>query len=327
VDFSKAFDLIDHNILLQKFKDYSFPAHLTVWSLEFLKDRQQFVKIGNDHSKCRVSNAGTPQGTISGPNDFKLLINDLSFELDYAKYVDDTTVLSVSSNPADNSLQLAANHLVDWTTHNHMIVNECKTKEMLIHFGSVDNNLVPSISINAIPIERVTTFKLLGVMISADLSWEAHVNYMLSKVAKRMYCIHYLVRAGVLAADIVLVYKSIIRSVLEYACPVWHPGLSAKQSEYIEKIQKRCLRVIYPSLSYTEALSLSGLDKLGTRRERLTKELLDEIKCESHILNSLSPKRNPKSLRTRNPYPYIIPITKQTRFGRAFVPYCISKRY
>jgi len=88
-----------------------------------------------------VSNAGTPQGTISGPNDFKLLINDLSFELDYAKYVDDTTVLSVSSNPADNSLQLAANHLVDWTTHNYMIVNECKTKEMLIHFGSVDNNL------------------------------------------------------------------------------------------------------------------------------------------------------------------------------------------
>jgi len=99
-------------------------------------------------------------------------------------------------------------------------------------------------------------------MISSDLSWEAHVNYMLGKVAKRMYCIHYLVRAGVLATDIVLVYKSIIRSVLEYACPVWHPGLSAKQSKDIEKIQKRCLRLIYPSLSYTEALSLSGLDKL-----------------------------------------------------------------
>jgi len=51
--------------------------------------------------------------------------------------------------------------------------------------------------INAIPIERVTNFKLLGVMISSDLSWEAHVHYMLGKVAKRMFCIHYLVRAGV----------------------------------------------------------------------------------------------------------------------------------
>ena len=170
VDFSKAFDLIDHNILLQKFTDYDFPPHLTVWSLAFLQNRQQFVKIGNHQSELQVTNAGTPQGTISGPNDFKLLINDLSFDLDYAKYVDDTTVLSVSSNPTDNSLQLAANHLVNWTAHNHMIVNGSKTKEMLIHFGSLDNNLIPPITINSASTERVVTFKLLGV-ISSDLSW------------------------------------------------------------------------------------------------------------------------------------------------------------
>ena len=277
-------------------------------------------------SALRVANAGIPQGTISGPNDFKLLINDLKFDLDYAKYVDDTTVLSVSLNPNDNSLQLAADHLVNWTSHNHMVVNESKTKEMLIYFGSSDKDLVPPILVNDLAIGRVTTFKLLGVIISSDLSWEEHVHYILGKAAKRMYCINYLVRAGISDKDIIIVYTSIIRSILEYACPVWHPGLTAKQTKDIERVQKRCLKLIYPTLSYSEALLLSGLEELGIRRERITKELFDEIKHENHVLHSLLPKRNPESLRTRNPYPYII-ATKHTRFGRAFIPYYISKRY
>ena len=73
------------------------PEHVTVWSLDFLNDRKQFVKIGESVSSTTVFRAGTPQlGTVSGPNDFKLVINDLSFNTAYAKYVDDTTVLSVS---------------------------------------------------------------------------------------------------------------------------------------------------------------------------------------------------------------------------------------
>ena len=77
-------------------------------------------------------------------------------------------------------------------------------------------------------IDRVTTFKLLGVVISADLTWDSHVTYILQKVSKRMYCVMYLLRAGVPISDIVCVYCSVIRSILEYACPVWHPGLTKK---------------------------------------------------------------------------------------------------
>jgi hypothetical protein len=62
-----------------------------------------------------TTHAGTPQGTLAGPNDFKLLINDLTFDKEYIKYVDDTTVLSVSTNPQNSSLQVSADHLVEWT--------------------------------------------------------------------------------------------------------------------------------------------------------------------------------------------------------------------
>ena len=105
VDFAKAFDLIDHNVLLRKFIDCNFPLHVTVWSMSFLEEREQFVRIGNRFSSVTKLNSGSPQGTLSGPNDFKLLINDLVFRLPYIKYVDDTSVASISVDPLDTSLQ------------------------------------------------------------------------------------------------------------------------------------------------------------------------------------------------------------------------------
>ena len=114
INFSKAFDLVDSNVLLDKFVKFNFPSHISTWFLSFLHIRQQFVKIGNRTSSVAITHAGTPQGTISGPNDFKLLINDINFDLPYIKYVDDTSILSVSDDPLDDSLQLAADSLLVW---------------------------------------------------------------------------------------------------------------------------------------------------------------------------------------------------------------------
>ena len=120
VDFAKAFDLVDHNVLMQKMIDYDFPPQVTSWSLSFLQDREQFVKINNCLSSVTRINSGCPQGTLSGPNNFKLLINDLRFRLSYIKYVDDTSVVSVSNDPSDNSFQIALNDLTDWCTANFL---------------------------------------------------------------------------------------------------------------------------------------------------------------------------------------------------------------
>jgi len=109
-------------------------------------------------------------------------------------------------------------------------------------------NDIPLLCINGHNIERVNELKLLGVIITADLSWDSHVAYMLQKVAKQIYCIIYLVRAGLPTSDILCVYCSIIRSVHECACRVWHPGLTKKLSKDTELVQKRCLKLLYPSI-------------------------------------------------------------------------------
>jgi len=94
------------------------------------------LPLGNSVSNTTVVGADTPQGTVSGPNDFKLVINDLTFNTCYAKYVDDTTVLSVSK---DVTLQTAADHLVHWAQNNGMMINTNKTKELIICFNKKVN--------------------------------------------------------------------------------------------------------------------------------------------------------------------------------------------
>ena len=221
IDFSKAFDLIDHNILFRKFTELNFPPHITVWFLSFLRDRSQFVSVGSTSSECKTINAGAPQGTLSGPNDFKLLINDLLFKNEFIKYVDDTTVASVSCDPLDDSIQRAADDLLRWCRENSMKINPNKTKEMLLYFGKkFPHSAVPLTKIDGSVIERTDKFKLLGIVFNSSLTWSDHCDYILSKVSKRIYFISQLVKSGVSNQDVVAIYCSIIRSVLEYCCPI-----------------------------------------------------------------------------------------------------------
>ena len=328
VDFAKAFDLVNHNVLLRKFQAYNFPPHITAWSMSFLHERKQFVEVRNIKSSCSVLRAGAPQGTLSGPNLFKLLINDLTFDIDYAKYVDDTTVVSISADPIDQSLQFAADRLAFWCDENSMRINTKKTKEAIRNFSkSVDRKKVPPLTNNGALIERVSSFKLLGIIFSSDLSWGQHVSYILNKVAKRYYIIFQLARIGITPSDIILIYCAIMRSVLEYACAVWHCGLTANQSDDLERVQRRVLRIIYPNLSYHDALFVSGLERLCVRRERITRVLFEDIQNPRHVLHTLLTFKLNHNFNTRDNYLLVSPPARTMRYSNSFIPYCIRKQY
>ena len=95
---------------------------------------------------------------------------------------------------------------------------------------------------------------LLGVIISNDLKWNAHVEYVIAKAAKRLYALRLLKRAGVMPEDMLNAYTYNIRSVLEYAAQAWQDYIPAYLSDAIESIQKRALRIIFLNLSYQQAL-------------------------------------------------------------------------
>jgi len=115
--------------------------------------------------------------------------------------------------------------------------------------------------------------------VTETLKWDVHISAMLSKASKRIHFLKQLQRVGVSTADLVTNYSSVICSVMEYACPVWHSSLTSRQSQEIERLQRRALRCILGDVNYEEACSTLGLITLADCREQLTKHFL----ISSHI--------------------------------------------
>ena len=141
LDFSKAFDRVEHNILMRKLADLGLPHFIIQWLTAFLRDRKQRVKIGSVESDRISINAGVPQGTLLGPVSFLFYINDLHTSCNVVKYVDDSTIWETCSVTGANSiLQDAATEAAVWSK-NKMALNGDKTKEMRISFSRAPPSL------------------------------------------------------------------------------------------------------------------------------------------------------------------------------------------
>ncbi len=126
-------------------------------------------------------------------------------------------------------MQEATNQTVSWSKDNNLGINETKTKNMLISFGK--DLHIPLLDMNGTQIERVYHSKLLGVIISDDLKWGAHILYINSRAGKRIYYLRELKRSGVLQSDLVCIYLTLVNPAVEYAYQVWSTGLTKEQSQ------------------------------------------------------------------------------------------------
>jgi len=130
-----------------------------------------------------------PQGSRLGPLSFIVMIDDLRANCEIHKFVDDTTLSELiiqSGSPYTMTDYLSS--LLIWTADNDMQLNTSKTKKMIL--GLIDPRSIPSLSTPTGPIQRVTTFKLLGLHLDASLSWTTHINTIVSKASKRLYCLN-----------------------------------------------------------------------------------------------------------------------------------------
>ena len=329
VDFTKAFERIDHTILIRKLIIMEVPIWLCKWTANFLSCRSQRVKYKGVYSTSKVIGTGVPQGTKFGPVGFIVLINDMMADL---KYVDDSSLYEVLNHPSESTLNIRAHRLASWASMHKMKLNAEKTSEMRISFKKTVLNWEP-IAFGKEEIKPVQTAKLLGFIINNKLNWADHIEQLQKKANKRIYFVRAMLRAGFSQADIVLFYCASIRSVLEYGAPVWHFSITEEQSKSIESIQKRVIKLIENiahrdhNYNYVDLLSKHNLLSLKDRRINQCKNTFQMVhKDTQHPLHELLPKRSGKThgmcLRSdTNPNGCDLSRRCKTeRYKRSFVP-------
>ena len=248
IDLRKAFDIIDHRILLARLTKYGFGEIEANWICSYLTGRQQYVVLNGVLSQLLPINYGVPQGSVLGPSLFCLLFNpivDSFISSSPSLYADDVEThcshsnLDVAQTQMNNDLK----RVDQWLADNRMIPNVKKTKTMVI--GSrqalkkahkieiyLDNKIL----------DVVTTFDYLGVRINNILSWEHHIG----RICQRLYPKFGLLNriSSFLPSTILLrIYKQTILPILDYGSTVWHE-CGTIQTRRVEKLQNRALRII-----------------------------------------------------------------------------------
>ena len=160
--------------------------------------------------------------------------------------------------------------------------------------------------------------------ISNDLTWKHHVKNICKKASQRLFLLCLLKRAGVTPKDLIQVFKTLIRPLVEYACELWHCGLTMEQSGQIESIQKRALRITFPDVAYLEALQTAGLETLENRRGKLSQNLFMNLLDHKHKLHHLLPKQRTVNYNLRICKKYPVPKIHCKRTLRSPIVYGLS---
>ena len=181
----------------------------------------------------------------------------------------------------------------------------------------------PMLSINNLPLEAVSSYKVLGLTLCDTLKWNDNTNEIVSKASKRLHILRVLKRAGVPPVDLVTIYSALVRSVLEYSSVFWATCLPRFLIDQLEAIQKRALRIVYPDLHYQQALAQANITSLEDRRAHLCLKVWHNIKNnpDGQLHRLLPPVRSEcHSYHLRNSSSSSRFQYRTKRFGSSFFP-------
>ena len=326
VDFQKAFDLVDHTTLIRSLLvNFKLDPLLVNIVISFLSNRSQVVKYKNIFSNPLPIYCGIPQGTLLGPLLFLVMINDIGKDFPQRwKYVDDLSILEVCHRNIKSDPLEILSHISDEAKNLNMKVNSTKSNIMTINFLKS----IPAFLDPIPPDISVSSFKLLGVTISSNLKWDIHVKDIVRRANASMSLLKLLNKFNIPPSHSLGIYTSFVRPHLEYACPVWHPGISRDESDKIESIQKRALRIIFKEtlVPYSLLLKKAKLETLEHRRGtlclRFAKNAIINPRTENIFPKRHSPSRHRLPRTVSEPVPILSPIRCLTsRYEKTFVPF------
>lgn len=379
VDFSKAFNRIDHNILITILSDLNVPTCALKLVMSYLSDRKMCVRYNGATSRDEEIPGGGPQGGLLTVIFFNLQVNLAGAKCSIRpslpplvqgpepnpqhegplppchkagatlkkKYVDDLSLLEAIDlrdklvrvptmigppniheqsgyhlPPQHSVLQHQLQDLLNFTEENKMKINVKKTKILPFNL-SKKFDFLPLISFpNQQPLEVIYQTRLLGVILSSDLSWTPHIQDLTARTTKKLWILIRFKSLGGTREQLLTVYQLRVRSVLEFAAPVFHSGLSKAQSKSLEMVQKKAFAIILGRdyINYTNALRTLNQERLDVRREDLT--LNFAIKCtRSPLHKHMFPLSACIGINTRNSKKYKEFQCRTSHYFNSPIPY------
>ena len=250
LDIRKAFDSINHEILLKKMNlNFGISGNALKWFDSYIKDREQRCIVNGQLSSSKKIICRVPQGSILDPLLFLLYINDMPDSLNNTTaslYADDTEIYASSDNSSDliSKLNEDFKNMSRWMSINKLQIHPTKSKYMFIGSShNIKNNICNEpILINSIPVPRVTNYKCLGVNLDDKLCWDSHIEMICKKVAAGIAAIKR-VKPFVPPEMLKVIYNALVQPYFDYCSPLWdNCGIGLK--EKLQKYQNRAARIL-----------------------------------------------------------------------------------
>ena len=307
LDVSKAFDKVDHQGLLLKLEQMGIDGDLLLWLNSYLSNRKQRVIINGTCSDWKSINAGVPQGSILGPLLFLVYVNDIvnDIETQIKLFADDTSLLEVidKDDPLSSfeKINRDLDRLKQWSVQWRSQFNESKSVYMIVTKKKTEP-AYPTVMMNNVQLRKVDSHTHLGLTINKNLTWNDHIDRIVTKASKRLDCLKR-IRSLVPRSTLEILYKSMVRPVLEYAS-ILYDNLTSYLSIRLENCQRAAALICTCAMQRTSTDAL--LEELGwasLRERRKYYRLTLFYKMNNQLVPSYLESLLPNQVRNRTRYP------------------------
>ena len=329
LDVQAAFDKVWHKGLLAKLQQININSEVLTLFSSYLSNRTQVTVVDGTKSEVNEVKAGVPQGSRLGPLLFIIYMNDIinDIESDILIFADDTSLLASGKSPEHTALILNRDleKISLWATKWKVTFNTDKSKQIL--FSQVPFNFSPLLLLNHKSIRKVETHKHLGLYLTHNLDWGVQVYNVCLRANRKLAVLR---RVKLLKRHTLdVLYKLTVRSVVDYALPVYYHSLKVTEKALLDKIQYTAGKVVTGALHYTSSAKLDnelGWESIATRADTLGYSVFHKIsKGETRpLIQTCLPQRVfcNQTLRFGGFVPFAY---KNVKYANSFFPLFTSK--